>query len=371
MKVNYGKILIVDGSYMLHRSLHVKQVYELKTRSGLRAGAAYNFMRSLDLETAKNPGYMPIVVWDAGLAERRLKINPNYKHRADRDKEREDIDAGLIEPDKDATEYIEQYVSQRGITNSFLDILGVPHIRIKGWEGDDIMYGLTRMSDDNILLTDDKDLVQMLSPHTKVSRPMHGDTLVYEDYQKEHNDPGMKKFISHKALVGDGSDNLPGVAKGLGDKAAWEIAEVISEHPEDWKEVLLRPDQKKGLGAPKIRKWLKEQGDNWLSWADDFTKPDPDTGKSKSLPPYLGFIKNYNQYLDNYKMTDLSLVLPELDDDFKNYVAQCIITGISTPDYFKFMSKVSQYQFEKLDSQGIISRMTSTIASYKAENNLN
>ena len=370
MSIDYGKILIVDGSYMLHRSLHVKQVFELKTKTGLRAGAVFNFLRSLDLETNKNAGYMPIVVWDAGLAKRRLEINPDYKHHAERQKEQSDVDAGLVEPDKDAQEYIQQYVSQRGIINSFLDILGVPHIRVKGWEGDDIMYTLTRLSHDNILLTDDKDLIQMLSPKTKISRPMHEDILVYDEYQKTHDDPTMRKFIMRKALVGDGSDNIPGVAKGLGIKAAELIVDIIYNNPDNWKEILLDPKQKKGLGAPKVRKFVKEQGLDWESWADEFTAPDPETGKSKSLPPFLGFLKNYDQFDKNVKMTDLSLELPFISKELLDYISQCIVTGLKTPNYFSFMAKAAQYEFSKLDTQGIIQRMTSTISNYKMENGI-
>lgn len=371
MSVDYGKILIVDGSYMLHRSLHVKSVFELKTSNGVRVGAVFSFLRSLDLETTKNSGYMPIVVWDAGLAKRRLEINPDYKHHAERQKQRADVDAGLIEPDKDAQEYIEQYVSQRAMVNSFLDILGVPHIRVKGWEGDDIMYTLSKMSHDNILLTDDKDLIQMLSPTTKISRPMHNDTLVYDDYQSTHHDPNMRKFIMTKALVGDGSDNIPGVAKGLGGKAAEQIAQIIYDHPIDWKDVLLEDTQKKGLGAPKVKKWVEKYGaDNWSDWADKFVEPEEETGKIKRLPPFLGFLKNYDQFEKNIKMTDLSLVIPEINKEFLDYIAQCIVTGLKTPNYFSFMAKSSQYEFKNLDTQGIIQRMTSTIANYKLANGI-
>lgn len=371
MPIDYGKILIVDGSYMLHRSLHVKQVFDLKTKKGLRVGAVFNFLRSLDLETNKNAGYMPIVVWDAGLAKRRLKINPNYKHHADRLKEQADVDAGLIEPDKDAQEYIQQYVSQRGIINSFLDILGVPHIRVKGWEGDDIMYTLTRLSHDNVLLTDDKDLIQMLSPRTKISRPMHEDILIYDKYQDTHNDPKMRKFIMRKAMVGDGSDNIPGVAKGLGAKAAEQITDIIYENPDNWKSILLDPKQKKGFGAPKLKKLVEKYGTtDWKSWALEYIKPDEKTGKIKSLPPYLGFLLNYDQFKKNVAMTDLSLVLPEIKKDFLDYISQCIVTGLKVPNYFSFMAKASQYEFDKLDTQGIIQRMTSTISNYKLANGL-
>lgn len=77
----YNKVLIIDGSYMLHRNLHIEELNLLTDNNGNKTGGLFGFMRSL-LKACKSvkQGYMPIICWDSGLSERRLKIYPNYKN---------------------------------------------------------------------------------------------------------------------------------------------------------------------------------------------------------------------------------------------------------------------------------------------------
>ena len=216
MRLN--KVLIVDGSYLLHRALHIEHLYNLCTSEGISTGGVFQFLRSLNSEVRKFSDYYPVVCWDAGLSERRLKVYPNYKHHEDRITSEAELRAIGQEPEVD--EYIQRYRDNRQLVIGILNDLGVPSLRFNGWEGDDLLYIVSRMSDDGIVLTDDRDLIQLLSPTTRISRPMADEILEYNKYQSENNDPDMKKFVIIKSIVGDGSDNIPKCAAGVGGKTA-------------------------------------------------------------------------------------------------------------------------------------------------------
>ena len=82
--MNLDKVLIVDGSYMIHRALHVSEIFNLTNSKGEGTGGVFQFLRSLNSEMREYPDYFPIVCWDNGLADRRVSVYPNYKHKADR-----------------------------------------------------------------------------------------------------------------------------------------------------------------------------------------------------------------------------------------------------------------------------------------------
>lgn len=373
--IDFGKILIFDGSMFLHRSLKIDEVRFLATKDGTRVGAVFNVLRSLEKEMRKHSGYFPIFTWDSGLDSRRLELFPNYKHAYDKKIERENVSAGIIEEDKDSKDYLNDYVSQRAIIIEMLGILGVPCLRYRGVEGDDLMYLLSHLSSDSIVSTDDKDLIQLLSPTTIISRTMQKQIIHYDEYQSEHHDPDMTKFKMIKSMLGDPADNIPHVAEGLGQKAAERIADTIINNKDNWRELLTET----GIKSARCRGTVKLLGEDWQSkpWQDHFFKPQVDKegnpiidkrkGKQKVavLPPELGFINNYEQFKINYELTDLNLV--DFSDEFIDEVSMKIVNDIQVPNYFKFMSAVSKYEFKKLDSQGLIARMTSVVSKYKAE----
>ena len=88
MKKLLNKVWISDGSYLLQRSLHVPELWELKSKkTGLRTGGAFGFLKSLNHEF-KNLDYYPVVCWDAGLAPWRTSVYPMYKRFHIREAER-------------------------------------------------------------------------------------------------------------------------------------------------------------------------------------------------------------------------------------------------------------------------------------------
>ena len=319
--MNLDKVLIVDGSYLIHRALHVEQIFNLKNSKGEGTGGVFQFLRSLNAEMRKYPDYFPIVCWDNGLADRRVEIYPNYKHKADRLMEAAELKKLGAEPEED--EYLIQYHAQREKTMEILKLLGIPSLVFYHWEGDDLMYILAKTLNDTIVLTDDKDLIQLLSPTTKISRPMAGEFLEYESYQQEHNDPDMRKFVYKKCIIGDGSDNIPSCAKGVGGKTAEIIAELMVDHPEDWKALVENSDNRR----------VKMFGND----------------------------ESYHQFEINLNLIDLSLV--DINEQIVNEIANTIASSVKIPNYFKVMLAMNELEINELDMNSMIGNMTQMITS--------
>lgn len=317
--MNLDKVLIVDGSYLIHRALHVEKLFNLTNSRGEGTGGIYQFLRSLNSEMRKYPGYFPIVCWDNGLADRRVEAYPNYKHKEDRLVEAAELRKLGAEPEED--EYLLQYHAQREKTMEILGLLGIPSLVFHHWEGDDLMYILSKTLRDTIVLTDDKDLIQLLSPTTRISRPMADELLEYGPYQQEHNDPYMRKFVYEKCIVGDVSDNIPSCAKGVGATTAKVIAELMVEHPGDWKSMVENSDNR------RVRMFGNED--------------------------------SYRQFEVNLGLIDLSLV--EITESMLNEIANVISSTVRIPNYFKVMLAMNDLEIGDLDMNGMIGRMTSMI----------
>lgn len=311
-----GKILIIDGSFLLHRALHVGELYELCTSDGIGTGGVFQFLRSMYSEVKNFDCYYPIVCWDAGLAERRLSVYDNYKHDAERKIEERELKALGQEPEID--DYLVKYREQRELTMAILKDLGVPSLRFYGWEGDDLLYIVSRMTDDGVVLTDDKDLIQLLSPTIRISRPMAGQLLEYNSYQAEHHDPDMRKFITEKAIVGDVSDNIPKCAEGVGPKTASYIAGLMIEHRDDWKDILSQSTKK------AHRNFLSES--------------------------------SLKQFEINMELIDLNRV--KVTSDIVQKISMVIENETHIPDYFKTVAKVGQLEMTDLDINGLIAKLT-------------
>ena len=234
---------IVDGSYMLHRALHVPETMNLHDSKDRGTGGIFMFFR-LFLTELKNMGVdfaVPLVVFDSGLSAKRLSVYDDYKKSKQKQEQKLLYESGQMDEElakayEEDQLYVKEYHTQMGVISTVLKNMGVPVLKFDGWEGDDIVTICTRISMRGTVITDDKDMIQLLSPAVKIRRPMHNDILLYEDYQKENNDPEMRKFVYEKAISGDPSDNIPQVAVGIGAKSAKTIAGIIVDNPEDWQE---------------------------------------------------------------------------------------------------------------------------------------
>ena len=110
MKKYLNKVMIVDGSYMLHRALHTPALQELRTSTGMKSGGVFGTLRILQAEIKKFPGYFPIFCFDKGLAERRTQLYPDYKANRERKVADQLLATGV---DLEEDDYLEEYHRQR------------------------------------------------------------------------------------------------------------------------------------------------------------------------------------------------------------------------------------------------------------------
>ena len=354
-----SKILIIDGSYMIHRSLKVEELWNLKSSKGLRTGGIFGFLRSLNYEF-KGYDYYPVVTWDSGLAKRRVEVYEKYKRNhirtADKlvrecsnetdlsirleesfkdestlneaiDSIRETLAASRIETVNklDEDDYRAQYRRQRDVLIGILHSIGVPSIKNNGWEGDDLMVLLTRIAEESIVMTDDKDLIQLIGPHTQILRPMQKQHLIYEKYLPEQDLRCSRELAIIKAIEGDGSDNIPSVTDGLENKyrvghvRAKAIAEIILENDED-------PD--------RYLKVLRDSGKNY----------------------YMGFVMRHDDYLRNMKLVDLSLV-PDDQSVIESIVTE-VLSRAGKCNYLEAAQLLAEQDINSFDLSAFISKMS-------------
>lgn len=203
------KLLLIDGNSIMNRAFY--GVPDLTVESGLHTNAVYGFLNILfKFLDEEKPDYLAIA-FDMHAPTFRHKMFEGYKGTR----------KGMPEELKEQVPYIHKMVS----------LLNIPALELEGYEADDILGTLAKRGQAQGLLvtlvSGDRDLLQISDTNIKVRVPktVHGKTTV-EDYFPDdvYAKYGVtpKEFIDLKALMGDSSDNIPGVPK-VGEKTATEL----------------------------------------------------------------------------------------------------------------------------------------------------
>lgn len=213
-------LLIIDGSYCLHRGLKQQPIFDMRNSNLERMGGILSFFNILQKEIKLRGDYFPIVCWDNGLSERRLSLYPNYKEHEDKlnDPEYKPL-IELTDIEKE-TDYVYNYKLQRKKIIEILNAFGIPSLIFSKVEGDDLMYWLANHCSKSIVVTDDKDLLQLLSPTCRVRQPMKDRLVILPEFLKDNDFIDINDFIHVKALLGDPSDNIPSACFRVGEKTA-------------------------------------------------------------------------------------------------------------------------------------------------------
>ncbi len=196
------KLLIVDGNSIMNRAFY--GVRPLVTRSGIQTNAVYGYLTILKKHLdAIKPDYAA-VAFDLKAPTFRHKMYGEYK--AGRHKTPDEL------------------LSQVPYIKEATALLGIKTLCVEGFEADDILGTLSaNFDDESYIVTGDRDSLQLVSDKTTVILASTGEDIVYtpsEIAQKYSLPP--KKLIDVKALAGDSSDNIPGVA-GIGEKTAIKL----------------------------------------------------------------------------------------------------------------------------------------------------
>ena len=201
------------------------------------------------------------------------------------------------------------------MSQKIVSFLGIPMVQIGGHEADDIIYFLARYLRDRYnvsVFSDDYDYIQMINLGVNVVRPMKGDIITPERYKEMFPFP-IEYFVYYKSMIGDKSDNIPGIG-GVGEKTASKIlVDVCKENPEN---ILLGINHWGKSGTTKKHKSVI---DNFpilkrnlqlvdISMMEDFSELyineyekavreiSPDLDRLKNLFKILGFTSHSNWY---------------------------------------------------------------------------
>ena len=205
------KILLIDGNSMANRAFYATMGRMMKTPTGISTNAVYGFFQIMFKTIEEEKPDKIIVAFDISSSEKRTKIFSEYK--AGRHKAPEDL------------------TIQFPIIKELLKTMNIPIVQKDGIEADDILGAIAKKEGKKgnkiIILTGDRDYFQLVDININIRYPktIMGKTeyIIYDNY-KINEEYGLtpEKLIEVKALMGDASDNIPGV-KGIGEKTALKL----------------------------------------------------------------------------------------------------------------------------------------------------
>ena len=198
------RVYLIDGYSLLYRAFYALP-QSIVTTSGLPTNALYGFT-SMVLKLLGSEEEVGIgVVWDSGKPAFRMELFPEYKAQR--------------------TSMPEELKAQLDHLDEILEAMNIPAIRAEGFEADDVLATLSKRLPEDVelmIVTGDQDAMQLVDGSVKVLRTTRGvsETKAYgRDEVIEEYGVTPEQIPDYKALVGDSSDNIPGV-RGIGPKGA-------------------------------------------------------------------------------------------------------------------------------------------------------
>ncbi|MBI3984940.1 MAG: hypothetical protein HY344_03295 [Candidatus Levybacteria bacterium] len=201
------KLVVIDGNAILHRAYHALPF--LNTKDGNPTNAVYGFFTMLlKVMVDLKPEYL-IVCFDRKAPTFRKQMYVGYQAK------RPSIS--------------DDFVPQIDRVHKALDSAKIKHFGIDGYEADDLIGTISKQAVKQnlevIILSGDRDLLQLVNSHVLMLSPIVGISnmaLFDENKVKEKYGLTPDQIIDYKALVGDNSDNYPGVG-GIGSKTASDL----------------------------------------------------------------------------------------------------------------------------------------------------
>ncbi len=239
------KLLILDGNSVINRAYY--GVKPLTTRDGLYTNAIFGFLNILDrMEKEEQPDALCVAFDLHGPTFRHLKYE-GYK----------------------ATRHgmPEELAQQMPVMKDVLRAMNIPIYECQGWEADDVIGTVGRICGNNdwdcVIATGDRDSLQLIDTHVHVrlvtTKAGQTNTTLYDEEQfRQEYGFEPKRLVDLKALMGDSSDNIPGV-KGIGEKTAktlllnFDTLDGVYAHLDD---PVIKPKARENLIAYKENAYL-------------------------------------------------------------------------------------------------------------------
>lgn len=226
-------VYLLDGNCFAYRAYHA--IKGLSTSKGIPTNAIYGFTRMLlKLIRERNSQYM-LIAFDSPSPTRRHMVYKEYK---------------ITRP-----ETPRDFPLQLDYIKEIIDALRIRRIEISGYEADDIIatLALSLQSSKCYIVTLDKDMLQLVSDRVKIYDPINDLTIDRDFILRKYGIP-PDKLIDFMALVGDSTDNIPGI-KGIGEKSASELLKRYGSIEEILRNIhIIRPS--------RLAKLIKENIDS-------------------------------------------------------------------------------------------------------------
>ena len=300
-------ILIVDAMNTLIRSF---SLLKAMNPSGAHVGGLVGFLRSLGYVTRIFDPTRVIIVWDGkGGSANRKNIDPNYK--AQRATSRI-THWGLYDNKEEETEAL---IGQLFRTQDYLECLPLQQIVIEKLEADDIIAYLAKRASNAgkkvTIVSSDKDFYQLIDKNIQVYAPVKKKTFTMNNI-KEEIGVLPQNYNIVKALLGDNSDNIPGV-KGLGIKT------ILSE-------------------------WKSFTYDKNASLQDIYDHCETQLDQEKPKKIFAKILHNWNRVMTNFEL--MNLHHSTLDEKEVKYVEDIFKSDIPDLQTGVFLSLLDQDKIE-------------------------
>lgn len=227
------KLLAIDGNSIINRAFYGIKL--LTTKDGVYTNGIYGFINILNklIESEQPDGIA--VAFDLKSPTFRHKMYSEYK--AGRHKTPDEL------------------LSQFPILKEWLTLAGYHCIECEGYEADDILGTFSRIAEKNdvetLIVTGDRDSFQLITPLTKIYYTKDN-TIIDETELQNRYGLTPDRMRDLKALMGDASDNIPGIA-GVGEKTALKLLSTYG----DLDGILMHADEIKGKLGERVREGEK------------------------------------------------------------------------------------------------------------------
>jgi len=238
------KLILIDASGLLFRSFFAMMKNPLRTKNGQATSAVFGFLRMIFNLIKKYPCHSIVAAFDVPRST--LKRTKKYhEYKATR------------------KETPEELISQIPLAKKCLLAAKIPAISIDGYEADDVLASFVKKYQEDmeiLIFTGDKDLLQLVNDNVQVVLPdkNHTDRILDKNGVKEYKGVYPDEIKDYLAIVGDTSDNIPGV-KGIGDKGAIELIEEFHSLDNIYKNLdKIKPTLSKKLEESKENAFLSQ-----------------------------------------------------------------------------------------------------------------
>ena len=214
------KLVLIDGHAVFHRAYHAMP--PLTTSKGELVNAVFGFTSMLLRAIGDiKPDYIAVAFDTA---------DPTFRHQ----------EYTAYKANRGAAP--EELHEQLPRVKEVLEVLNIPVFELSGYEGDDIIGTLAEQGSkikdlEIVIVTGDRDTLQLVSPKVKIYAPgkSFSDVIYYDErIVKEKYGVGPEKIIDIKAIAGDPSDNIPGV-RGIGNVGATKLIQEFGSVEEVYK----------------------------------------------------------------------------------------------------------------------------------------